>query len=268
MPSFKIENGPEIFFEDTGGTGVPIIFSHGLFMTREMFGPQLEEFSRDHRCIVWDERAHGKTVWEGDFTYYDSAEDLIGLADHLGIDKFIHFGFSQGGLLALRAAIRHPDRFIGLIQCSTHAHALSGDAVATFKEKISKWARDGLTEETKDFLRWLILGEGVDEAFWMDYWSTMTEQQLDDATYALYEAEEVKDRLDEVKAPTLVIHGLADVSTPLELAKYVGDHVPDSRGTVLIENGPHAINLSHADQVNAAARKFVDEVTAEYEKSL
>lgn len=266
MPSFKIENGPEIFYEDTGGSGVPIIFSHGLFMTRDMFGPQLEEFSKDHRCIVWDERAHGKTVWQGEFTYYDSADDLIALADHLGIDKFIHFGFSQGGLLALRAAIRYPDRFIGLIQCSTHASGLSGEAVAAFKEKIGKWADDGLTDETKDFLRWLILGEGVDEAFWMDYWNTMTAQQLADATYALYDAEAVQDRLHEVTAPTLVIHGLADVSTPLDLAQYVGDHVPDSRGTVLIENGPHAINLSHADQVNAATRKFVDEVTAEFEK--
>ncbi|TFC80543.1 alpha/beta hydrolase [Cryobacterium sp. TMS1-20-1] len=65
MPSIQIPSGPTIAYADTGGEGVPIIFSHGLFMNREMFAPQLEEFSKDHRCIVWDERAHGETEWAG-----------------------------------------------------------------------------------------------------------------------------------------------------------------------------------------------------------
>ncbi|TFC80562.1 alpha/beta hydrolase [Cryobacterium sp. TMS1-20-1] len=46
---------------------------------------------------------------------------MFALADALGIDKFIHFGFSQGCLLALRAVLTHPERFVGLIQCSTQA---------------------------------------------------------------------------------------------------------------------------------------------------
>ena len=43
----NISTGPEIAYEDTGGAGVPIIFSHGLFMNHAMFAPQIQEFS-DH----------------------------------------------------------------------------------------------------------------------------------------------------------------------------------------------------------------------------
>jgi len=265
MAFFQIPNGPTIAYEDTGGDGVPIIFSHGLFMSRHMFGPQLEEFAKDHRCIIWDERAHGETIWQGDFTYWDSADDLIALADHLGIDRFIHFGFSQGGLLALRAALRHPERFIGLIQCSTQAGGLAGEEEQAFRKIVAEWVDLGPTEEKLDFLVGLILGPGADEQFWREYWSTLTPQQLNDATYALYDAQSIEDRLGEIAPPTLVIHGLADISTPLERGVRVSKEVQDPRGLLLVEGGPHALNLTHADQVNATARSFVDAVSNEQE---
>lgn len=265
MPTVEIPNGPAISYTDTGGEGVPIIFSHGLFMSREMFGPQIEEFSRDHRCITWDERAHGDTQWEGPFTYWDSADDLIALADHLRIDKFIHFGFSQGGLLALRAVLKYPERFIGLIQCSTQAGGLAGEEEQAFREIVAEWIELGPTESKLDFLVSLILGPGADEQFWRDYWKTLTPVKLRDATYALYDAKSIYDRLPEIKQPTLVIHGLADVSTPVERAVRVADEIPDSRGLLLVEGGPHALNLTHADQVNDACRNFVNDITAQSE---
>ena len=41
MPIAEV-NGQRIYYEDTGGTGPPVIFSHGLFMDHEMFAPQVE----------------------------------------------------------------------------------------------------------------------------------------------------------------------------------------------------------------------------------
>jgi pimeloyl-ACP methyl ester carboxylesterase len=265
MPTVEIPNGPTLAYTDTGGVGIPIIFSHGLFMSREMFGPQMEEFSKDHRCISWDERAHGETIWEGPFTYWDSADDLILLADHLGIEKFIHFGFSQGGLLGLRAAMKYPERIVGLIQCSTQAGGLAGEEEQAFRAIVAEWVELGPTEEKLDFLVNLILGPGADEQFWREYWKTLTPTQLNDATYALYDAEDIYGRLGKVTQPTLVIHGLADISTPLERGVRVSKEIPDSRGLLLVDEGPHAVNLTHADQVNEACRTFVGTVAGEHE---
>ena len=268
MPTVEIPNGPTLSYTDSGGAGIPIIFSHGLFMSGDMFGPQIAEFAKDHRCITWDERAHGETKWEGPFTYWDSADDLIALADHLGIDKFIHFGFSQGGLLGLRAALKYPGRLAGLIQCSTQAGGLAGEEEQAFRAIVAEWIDLGPTQEKLDFLVNLILGPGADEEFWRNYWKGLTPTQLNDATYALYDAEDIYDRLGAVTQPTLVIHGLADISTPLERGTRVSKEVPDPRGLLLVEDGPHAVNLTHANQVNEACRQFVDTVTAEHESAV
>ena len=51
MPSAEV-NGQRIYYEDTGGSGPPVIFSHGLFMDHEMFAPQVERFARSWRCAL------------------------------------------------------------------------------------------------------------------------------------------------------------------------------------------------------------------------
>jgi len=58
MPIAQV-NGQRLYYEDTGGTGPAVIFSHGLFMDHEMFAPQVAALRRRYRCITWDERGHG-----------------------------------------------------------------------------------------------------------------------------------------------------------------------------------------------------------------
>jgi pimeloyl-ACP methyl ester carboxylesterase len=128
---------------------------------------------------------------------------------------------------------------------------------------MEEWKAEGATQGKLTFLTDLILGPGVDAAYWHDYWKTFTAAQLDDAVSPIYSLDELYDRLHEVVVPVLTIHGLADVSTPHERAERVAREVPDSRGVTLIEGGPHAVNLSHPDQVNAALRAFFAELLAE-----
>ncbi len=74
MP-FADVNGQRIYFEDTGGRGAAVIFSHGILMDHEMFEPQVAALSDEFRCITWDERGFGQTEAHGAFTYWDSADD-------------------------------------------------------------------------------------------------------------------------------------------------------------------------------------------------
>lgn len=262
--SVRISTGPEIAYLDTGGAGVPIIFSHGLFMNRAMFAPQIEEFSKSWRCITWDERAHGDTVYpRGHFTSWDAARDLLALMDALDIERAIHVGMSQGGLFGMRAAMREPRRFVGIVQLSSQAGKLAEEGAAAFKGIIEEWKIQGATPDKLAFLTDLILGPGVDASYWHAYWKKLTPQQIDDAVSPIYSLDELYDRLNEVVVPVLTIHGLADVSTPYQRAERVAREVPDSRGITLIEDGPHAVNLSHAEQVNAALRAFFAELSAE-----
>ena len=260
LSKVALPTGPVVAYEDTGGAGVPLIFSHGLFMDHNMFRPQLERFSGERRCIAWDERAHGQTEWSGHFTYWDSARDLLALMDALGIERAIHVGMSQGGLLGMRAAMLAPARFPGIVQLATQAGKLDDEAVAGFRVVTDAWIEKGITPDKLEFLDNLILGPGVDTRYWFDYWSQFKPGQIDDALSALFSIDELYDRLSEVTVPLCTIHGLADVATLHSLAERVHAEVPDPRGMTLIPGGPHAVNLSDPKPVNDAIAAFVDEL--------
>src|ERR1700735_2611987 len=121
MPFAEV-NGQRLYYEDTGGDGPVIAFSHGLFMDETMFDPQVAALRSRYRCIAWDERGHGQT---GDatepFTYWDSADDLAALLESLGVERAVLAGMSQGGFLSLRAALTHPGVVRGLILIDTQA---------------------------------------------------------------------------------------------------------------------------------------------------
>ncbi len=119
MPHAEI-NGQQIYFEDTGpvadSDAPTVILAHGFLMDHEMFAPQVAALRDRHRVITWDERGFGQTGFDGQpFSYWDSAADCLGLLDHLGIERAVVGGMSQGGFLSLRVALdrtrarRRPD---------------------------------------------------------------------------------------------------------------------------------------------------------------
>lgn len=115
-------NGQHIHFRDTGGDGPPIVFSHGLLMDLDMFAPQVEDLSDVYRVVTWDQRGFGSTRDDGGtFTCWDSARDLFGLLDGLGIERAVLAGAGQGGAVTLRAGLLHPDRVRGLVLLDTEA---------------------------------------------------------------------------------------------------------------------------------------------------
>jgi len=90
MPHARV-NDQRLYYEDTGGSGPAIIFSHGIMLDGTMFAPQVAALRDRYRCIVWDQRGHGKTAGEtlAPFSYYDSADDLAALLALLGVGSAI-----------------------------------------------------------------------------------------------------------------------------------------------------------------------------------
>ena len=121
MPHAEV-NGQRIYFQDTGGDGLPIVLAHGFLMDRSMFEPQIEAFAGEHRLVTWDQRGFGQTEFDSQpFTYWDSADDCLALLDHLQLDRAVIGGMSQGGFVALRAALKAPERVRALILLGTQA---------------------------------------------------------------------------------------------------------------------------------------------------
>src|SRR6202521_6389592 len=157
MPLTKI-NGQWINYEDTGGTGRPIVLAHGLLMDHEMFAPQIDDRKPD-RFITWDARCHGQTESTDDpFTYWDLADDLKGLLDHLGIERAVIGGVSQGGFVAMRFALRYPERVSALILLGTQAGVEDPEKVAAYEAMLNLWEAEGLSDQLGETIAGIVLG--------------------------------------------------------------------------------------------------------------
>jgi pimeloyl-ACP methyl ester carboxylesterase len=253
-----LPTGATVGVTDSGGDGPAIVFSHGLLMNHTMFAPQVEALRDAYRVVTWDERGHGEAEHDGDWSYWDSADDVLALLDHLGIDQAVLAGMSQGGFLSLRAALRAPERVRALILLDTQAGAEDPAIVPLYEGMTAAWAAAGPSQETLDFAATAILGPGADDESWKQHWASMPNHRSPQVMHPLITREDLTDRLAEITCPALVVHGDADASIPVDRAQALVDGLPAAVDLVLVPGAGHAANLTHPDEVNPAIRAFVD----------
>ena len=110
--------------EVAGPSGAPtVMLLHGLGATSAINWPGAFEALRPHfRVIAVDHRGHGRGIGSHrSFRLQDCADDIVALADVLGIERIVPVGYSMGGPIALYAARRHPDRVQAMVLCATSA---------------------------------------------------------------------------------------------------------------------------------------------------
>lgn len=258
MATFE-RDGVEIFFEDSGGDGPPIIWSHGFLMDHTMFDAQVEALS-GFRHVRWDERGFGKTEATGPFSYWDSADDAVGLLDHLGIDQAVFAGMSQGGFLSLRAALAHPDRVRALILIDTQSGTEDPAVMESYQGMMEAIAHgdDEIRSGVFDIVASLILAEPELNGVWKAKWMATPGERILDPGGALLERDDVSGRLGEITCPALIIHGTEDQSIPMEKAELLRAGLADCRDLVPVDGAAHAPNMTHPGVVNDAVARFLD----------
>ena len=255
MPVAEV-NGQRIYFEDSGGPGAPVIFSHGFLMDHEMFAPQVEALSDEFRCITWDERGFGQTAATAAFTYYDSAADCLALLDHLGLDHAVLAGMSQGGFLSMRAALTAPERVKALVLIDTQAGVEDPANLAGYRAMQDEWIANG-PGHVQDAIAGIILGGGVDPAPWFAKWAKLPVEGFELAFRCLVERDDITDRLPEITSPAIIFHGDADQAIAMDRAEQLRDGLANCEELVVVRGAAHAGNLSHPDQVNEPLRQFL-----------
>ena len=261
MPTLTRPDGAVLHYDDTGGdSDQVVVLSHGLLMDRSMFDPQVAALRDRARCVTWDQRAHGETEWDGPFSYWDSADDLVALLDALEVDRAVLVGMSQGGFVGLRAALRHPDRVAALVMYSSQAGPEDPEVAPLYDGMAAAWAADGADEGVLDYVALQVLGDGVDAEPWKQTWRAQPKQRAAQLIRPLLDREDLTDRLGELGCPVLVVHGTADAAIPLDRARELAERVPDCRGLVVVEGGPHALGVTHAEELDAAIAELLDDL--------
>jgi pimeloyl-ACP methyl ester carboxylesterase len=257
MPYANV-NDQRLYYEDTGGTGPTIIFSHGILLDRTMFKPQVDGLRDRYRCIVWDERGHGKTAGETlqSFSYYDSANDLAALLAFLEISSAILVGVSQGAFLGMRCALVHPKCVSALILIATQTGTDDPETLQGYDRMLDAWVANKLPDEIATTFENVIFGpDWPGAAAWREKWRAMTAPNLLGAFETLGRRDDIGEKVSAIRIPTLIIHGDVDAPIPLTKAQAMQASIPNAE--LVIVKGGHSINMTYPAPVNAAIETFL-----------
>jgi 3-oxoadipate enol-lactonase len=250
-----------LWFEDTGGDGPAVAFSHGFLMDREMFADNIAALVPDYRCVSWDQRGFGRTGRvEAPFTYWDSARDLVGLLDYLRIERAVLVGMSQGGFISMRAALLAPARVRALVLIDTRSGTDAPEVIEAFAGLDAEWRRNG-SQNVKNDLAGL-LGIAFASEQWFPKWDALGNEDLHYPIGALKDRDDVTDRVGELVVPSLVVHGDADQAIALEHGVALRDALPNCTAYLAVPGAGHAANMERPDIVNPVLRTFLDRCPA------
>jgi len=121
MNTFTIDapNGPVSGFEV--GNGPPVVLIAGLGSTSRIWGNLPIVMGRQFRVISFDNRGVGGSTDGGRFSLQGAADDLEAVLDARDLPRAALLGASMGGVIALAAALKIPDRISRLVIASSAA---------------------------------------------------------------------------------------------------------------------------------------------------
>lgn len=256
MPTVTTPAGQTVAFTDTGGDGPPLVLLHSFAMDGSMFGPQVDAFADEYRCVTVDERGHGGTAADGPFSCWDVADDVIAVLDHLAIDAAVLAGTSQGGFIALRVALVAPGRVRALVLMGTSAAAEDPAVVDQYRELARTWEEQGPIDPLVDTLAAICLGAAPADA-WKDRWRLVPGDVFARNLETLVTRDSLVPRLGEVTVPALVLHGAADAAYPVALAEEIVAGLPGAGPLVVIDGGAHFLSLTDHGAVNEQLSTFL-----------
>jgi 3-oxoadipate enol-lactonase len=211
-----------------------------------------------YRVIRFDLRGHGGSpVVPGPFAVADLADDVRRLVDGLGVDRFAYAGVSLGGAIGLQLAVDLSDRVDRLIVLA---------AAAQFPDPPSWKARaDRVREEGTEFLVPSRIGAWVTPAFAESHpeetarllaMLRATPREGYASCCETLTDFDVRDRLAEITAATLVLAGADDPATPPDVVRALADGIPGARFDV-VPQASHLVSAEQPEAVTAEIRRFM-----------
>ncbi len=257
-------NGISVAYEDSGGTGTPVVLIHGHSVDLRMWPRQyLALREAGYRVIRYDVRGHGRSsAPAAGYTWPEYSADLRALLDHLDVARAHVAGFSMGGGIALQFALDNPGRVLSLALMDAAVPGfVYSDAFATTIEALVRAVRaEGwrsaaqrlwLTHPMFAGLRRHPAMFDVVQELVLAY--PARDYQTDQPEPA---GPEVVDRLHTLRPPVLVMVGAEDLDDFLLAAQVVAANAPHARLEIVPDAG-HMLPLERPEETNRRLLAFL-----------
>lgn len=262
-------NGATLHYVDQGDpAALPVVFLHGFPFSRRLWDREVELTAARWRAIAVDLRGHGESsVGDGQYTIEGHVDDLIGLLDHLGIERAVLVGLSMGGYIALRAVERNPERVRALVLADTRSEADDDAGRLKRAETIRTVKAHGAEVFARAFLPAVFAPAsltGKPEAVELIRATIAGTAPLSLAgtLLALAARTDTTASLHRIAVPTLVLVGEHDALTPPAAARALQERIPGARLQVIPGAG-HLSNLENPAEFQAALLEFLEGLGAD-----
>lgn len=254
-------SGVEVNFDDAGPSDAPaVVMSSSLAADMSMWDAQAAYLSRTYRVIRYDTRGHGGSeATKGDYSLDLLADDVLGLADSMGVARFHFVGLSLGGMIGQVLAVRAPERLVSLALCATFATAdrtLWDSRATTARQEglgsmveptLSRWLTPEFAAANPDIaetIRRMILG--TSPTGYAGCAAAIRDMDLTGVA-------------ERIGAPTLVIAAAEDPSATPELMAALHRRIRGAR-MEMVAHAAHLFPIEQPDVTNKLLEAFLDEV--------
>jgi 3-oxoadipate enol-lactonase len=235
-------------------TGVPggpvLLLGPSLGTDMEMWRPQLGALEDAFDVVRFDIRGHGRSpVPPGPYTIDDLGGDVLDLLDRLDVDRFRYAGLSLGGMVGMWVASHVPDRVQRLALLCTAAYLPPAQG---WLDRAALARAEGTAPMTDASLaRWFTPGFLAAQPGRVAPFRQMLASTPAEGYAACCEAiagMDLRPGLGRITAPTLVVAGADDPSTPPVFGQEIADLISDARLEILAP-AAHMANAERADEV-------------------
>jgi non-heme chloroperoxidase len=269
----QTEREPGLHVADSGGDGRPVVLIHGWPLSGESWSEQIGPL-RDagYRVVVYDRRGFGRSDPGDGYDYDKLAGDLDNVLTDLDLRDATLVGFSMGGGEVARYVSAYGDERLHSV--------VFASAVPPYLAKSDDNPDGPLDEDTARRLRQGLVDDR--DAFFDEFMTAffsaggelkVSEEQRQQALEMCQQSDQeaavgcmdawagtdFRGDLEQVRVPTLVVHGDSDGTVPFEGSGRRTHEAVDGSRLHVIEGGPHGCNVSHAGEFNRALLEFLGE---------
>jgi pimeloyl-ACP methyl ester carboxylesterase len=244
-----------LWFTDTGGRGVPVVFLHANTGSSRVWDYQRSAFvARGFRVIAYDRRGFGRTVVTPDASPATGADDLLALADALKLDRFHLVGTAAGGFIAYDFALSFPQRLRSLVV----ANSIGGAQDPEFLELIRRLQPPPFASLPAD-VRELGPSYRAANPQGVEQWVEL--ERTHRAPGTPLPAQPMRNRvmfagLEKIALPVLILTGGADLYAPPPVVQQFAARIKGARFVVVPEAG-HSAYWEQPDTFNREVLAFI-----------
>lgn len=249
-------SGARLFYTDTGGSGVPVILLHAATGSSQVWQNQQAAFTAaGYRVIAYDRRGWGRSLAAASVKPQSASDDLLALADQLGVQRFHLLGTAAGGIVAIDFALSYPQRLRSVVIANSIGGLQDAGVLALGRRLRPSPQFDALPPEFKELGPAYRAADPEGTARWLQNEKTSRQDGPRPA------AQPVRNRLtlaalETIGIPVLVLSGGADLYAPPPLMRIFADRLRSAEFVNLPDAG-HSAYWEQPEPFNRAVLNFL-----------